>query len=42
MSSILFVTTNPPPMLIEEMKAASAAKVWKRNNDIQILKTSIE
>lgn len=27
MSNILWVTTNPPPMLMLEMKAASAARV---------------
>ena len=28
MSSILLVTRNPPPMLMEEMKAAPRANAW--------------
>ena len=28
MSKILCVTTKPPPMFMDEMKAAKAANVW--------------
>ena len=39
MSSIRWVTMNPPKMLMNEMKAAPAARVWREQVNLVCLTT---